>query len=98
VVGAFWDNECVACTDNCYFYDIPKKDQVPDGPVVDLNCPITKTHCDAEMAVCDPEIFISWLGTDTKGNTMYSAGNPYQHPLIQPHIKDKESQTLINFL
>ena len=42
---------------------------------MDLNCPVTKTECDADMMECDPEIFISWMGTDTKGNTMYSAGN-----------------------
>ena len=45
-----WDNECVHCTDSCYQYDIPNKDQVEGGPIIELNCMVPKTTCDNELA------------------------------------------------
>jgi len=69
-----WDNECVGCVDSCYQYDIPPEDRIEGGPVLELNCMLPKIACDNDPAECDPEIFISWMGTDIKHNTMYSAG------------------------
>ncbi len=77
-----WDNECVSCVDSCYQYNIPVEDRFEGGPEIELNCMTPKATCDNDPALCDPEIFISWMGTDNEHNTMYSAGTPSTSPTL----------------
>lgn len=72
IIGVLWDNECVTCYDTCYEYTIPEHDRIGGGPTQESNCRLTKEECD-QLGGCDPEIFISWLGTDLNDNAMYSA-------------------------
>ena len=69
--GILWDNECAGCP-SCFDYEIPEEDRIEGGPGHEHYCSQTQEECDLEKN-CDPEIFVSWLGTDSNQNVMYSA-------------------------
>lgn len=61
IVGMEWDdaNACLGCD---------------AGSCIDGFCAIPKSQCGLESVTCDLKVYIGWIGTDTKGNYMTSAG------------------------
>ena len=69
VSGIIWDNSCVFCDiEMCNEY------RVPGTKITDYHCQNDKSECIKDPSSCDPQIFVSWVGTDKQGEYMSSAG------------------------
>lgn len=64
-----WDNDCFDCTSLCYL------DKINENKT-QTNCRIKPCNitADGQASACDPRIYVSWIGTDSKGSHMNSAG------------------------
>lgn len=74
ITSTTWDNGCWDCTSLCYL------DRV-NVNVTQSNCrinPCNGTDASSTTA-CDPKIYISWIGTDSNGNHMNSAGSKFKN-------------------
>ena len=69
IIGTTWDNSCWDCTSNCYLDHI-------NANSTQSNCAIAPCSLNNSngTASCDPKIYVSWIGSDSKGNHMESAG------------------------
>jgi len=69
VTELVWDNTCGICSDlSCY------TDAMDDGQATNL-CEVQST-CKGTTytASCDPKIYVTWIGTDSAGTALTSAG------------------------
>jgi len=69
VTELVWDNTCGICSDlSCY------TEAMDDGQATNL-CNV-KSSCGGSsyVASCDPKIYVTWIGTDSAGTALTSAG------------------------
>ena len=74
-----WDNGCFYCADDaslCYEYEIPEYDR-NYGTIYSYNCLSKPDTCAGDPYKCDPKVYISFIGTDSKSHFMNSAGNRF---------------------
>ena len=69
ITKASWDNDCFDCTSLCNL------DKINEN-ITQTNCRIKPCNitADGQASACDPRIYVSWIGTDSKGSHMNSAG------------------------
>ena len=65
-----WDNGCWDCTSMCY---LDKINVNSSQSICRIN-PCNTTQ-NGSTTACDPKIYVSWIGTDSNGNHMNSAGS-----------------------
>ena len=67
VTDLVWDNGCWEGSENCYKY--------VTGVYEDQNNYMNSTNCGLSNSTsCDPKIYVSFIGTDSSGNYLESAG------------------------
>ena len=69
VTSVEWDNDCFDCTDLCMTTQITDK-------ITEKNCRTKAEECTGGLSSynCDPKIYVTFIGTDSNGNHMVSAG------------------------
>lgn len=70
ITGTSWDNGCWDCTSLCY---LDKISSSTSQSICRINpCNLSDS---SGTTACDPKIYVTWIGTDSSGNHMNSAGN-----------------------